>query len=103
MIDALQKAGISVHIVNSFDVQTQIQEMVQCRAILNLHASPEYTIFESARCNLYLDAGMPVITEPSLDDDSRCIVIPRNEFVPRIQDWLERHMGHVERRASISS
>lgn len=40
-LDAVSEAGISVKVIQSFDVEAQIEAMNACWAVLNLHASPE--------------------------------------------------------------
>lgn len=73
-LDLLRAAKINVHLVHSTG-DTRDQNLAQCKRMLNLHAGPEYRIFEAVRCEAWLHMNVPVISEPSLDDDPRCILV----------------------------
>jgi hypothetical protein len=42
--------------------------IASARALLNVHYSQDYRVFESVRCVRWLRAGMRVVTEPCEDD-----------------------------------
>jgi FkbM family methyltransferase len=73
ILDALEKEGVVVHKITDFGEERD-KKLACCRIILNIHYSEEYQIFESNRCEPWLQCGIPVISEKSLDDDPRCIV-----------------------------
>jgi hypothetical protein len=43
------------------------KQVGKCRYLLNLHYNPEYTVYESIRCERWRFAGMPIYSEESLD------------------------------------
>jgi hypothetical protein len=96
--DALEKAGFTVkHIENSFSLERDVYT-AQCRYLLNIHADDDFQIFETARCIRWLDAGMTVITEPSLDleeykDRPNLKIIPFSEIlrgnISYTENWIE--------------
>lgn len=49
--------------------------IARCRVQLNLHQTEQHQVFESVRCEPWLQAGQPILTEPSLDNDSRCKMV----------------------------
>lgn len=95
ILDGLMERGITINIIsNSTKTKWGIErdrEIARCRVLLNIHFADDYTVFESVRCDPWLSAGMPVISETSLDDDSRCAVIaPYGELVERTIEFLRR-------------
>lgn len=93
ILDGLTERGVTINIIsNSTKMKWGIErdrEIARCRALLNIHFAEDYVIFESVRCDPWLSLGMPVITESSLDDDSRCAVIaPYGELVERTIEFL---------------
>lgn len=67
IIDALKAAGHKIlHIENSFGMERDVA-ISQCKALLNIHADDDFQVFETSRCMRWLEAGMTVVTEPSLD------------------------------------
>ena len=66
ILDALQSAGISICIINDFGKERDAK-IAECRYIMNIHYASHFTIFESIRCNRWLDAGYLVISETSTD------------------------------------
>jgi SAM-dependent methyltransferase len=88
ILDKLRDAGISVHFVNKFGLERD-KELAKCRVILNVHFAEDYKIFEQVRCDVWLRAGVPVISETSLDDDPRCINVPYNSIVDTTVNMLK--------------
>jgi hypothetical protein len=76
----LKKQGLLIRIVKSTGEQRD-RELAQCRVMLNIHYSPEYTVWESHRCQTWLDIGVPVISENSLDNHPGCINVSIKELV----------------------
>ena len=91
LLDLLQAASVSVKVISDLSVRfhDQVKEMSQCKAILNLHAADDFKVFESHRCLPFLEAGIPVLTEVSLDTDTRCAVIfTEDTLVPCVTRYL---------------
>ena len=80
ILNQLVDAGLSVHVVTDWGEERD-RKLAKCRYILNIHAGDDYKVFESARCAPWLDAGIPVISETSILDDSRCINAPYDQLV----------------------
>lgn len=91
LLQKLKNAGISVLVIQSFGFTSIIEQSCCSRLILNIHAGDDYTIFESVRCGLFLDAGIPVVSEQSLDNDPRVM----SQFVPEtLVNVCKRVLGH---------
>lgn len=43
--------------------------IMSAKALLNIHFDDTYRVFESVRCGRWLAAGMPVVTEPCVNDE----------------------------------
>lgn len=66
ILNLLREKGISVLYVDSFGIERD-RDLARCKYILNIHWESHFTIFESIRCNRWLQAGYSVITELSRD------------------------------------
>lgn len=75
ILQGLRDAGLTVLNVTEFGAERD-KKLTLCRVILNIHFADDYQIFEQARCDVWLRAGVPVVSETSLDDDPRCINAP---------------------------
>ena len=73
LIDRLTQAGMKVLVIRQFGFSKIIEESCCAKIMLNLHADDSQQIFETVRCGLFLDAGIPVISEDSLDSDPRLL------------------------------
>jgi len=80
VLQGLRDAGLSVLSVTDFGEERD-KKLAQARVILNVHYADDYQIFEQARCDVWLRAGVPVVSETSLDDDPRCINAPYSALV----------------------
>ena len=80
ILNKMRDAGLSVHFVNKHGLERDT-ELAKCRVILNIHFAEDYKIFEQVRCDVWLRAGIPVVSETSLDDDPRCINVPYGSIV----------------------
>lgn len=72
ILDAIASSGLTVRFVTEFGLERD-KLLAQCRVHLNIHGHESLKIFEQARCDAWLRAGVPVVSETSLDDDPRCI------------------------------
>lgn len=81
ILDGLKEAGLRVLIINTVAGDARDQQLAKCKVILNIHYAEDYQLFESARCEPWLAAGVPVISETSLDNDSRCINVDYADLV----------------------
>jgi len=62
LVTSLRKVGFTVDFICEFG-EARDKRVGQCSVLVNLHAGEEYTIYESARCERWRFAGMPIITE----------------------------------------
>jgi hypothetical protein len=87
IVDSLKEAGFSVLVSTSWGDARDL-ELSQCRALINIHFETTYRVFESARCEPWLSAGVPVISELSLDNDPRCILTTYERFVDAVKQYF---------------
>lgn len=83
ILKELKERGVKINIIELWGDERD-KELAKCKIILNIHCSDDYKIFESARCEPWLKLGIPVISENSLDDDSRCIISKYENLVQTV-------------------
>jgi len=88
IIISLQKKGFNLPNLEEIYGEERDKILAKCKIHINIHAAEEFQIFESARCALWLDMGITVVSEPSLDDDPRCITVPYNSIVDSVSKLL---------------
>lgn len=66
VVDRFTKAGFSVCCVTGFGA-VRDKQVAQCKALLNIHFSGDYTIYEQSRCSRWSAAGMIIVSEPCDD------------------------------------
>lgn len=86
---ALQNAGLRIRNVPIFG-RARDRALAQSLCILNIHFAEDYRVFESTRCEYWLAVGVPVVSETSLDDDSRCINVPYENLVSAVLQLVQR-------------
>lgn len=67
IIEQLYQRGLKILVINNSFDNKRDKNIAQCSALLNIHANSDYQVFESIRCNRWLDAGMTVISETCID------------------------------------
>jgi hypothetical protein len=81
ILQLLQQKGYRVlALYHHYGVERD-KALATCKVLINIHFADDYQIFESSRCEPWLEIGVPVISEHSLDDDPRCINVPYSELV----------------------
>lgn len=84
IISDLRSKGVSIHVVRDKWSDDRDIEVGKCKSLLNLHFSKDHNIFEELRCNRWMAAGMPVISEESLYEnevlDSVQILFQNNQL-----------------------
>jgi len=90
VLEALRAAGKTVQVAQCYG-EARDRLLAASRIHLNIHCDDDYQVFESNRCNHWLDIGVPVVSEASLDDDPRCQVVSYDRMVPFCLD-LERQL-----------
>ena len=66
IMNGLRSRGLRIDFIQGFGEERDIR-VARCRFLLNLHAGGDYKLWEPLRCNRWLHAGLPVISEPCLD------------------------------------
>ena len=87
IFDDLILNNIKINIVQAWGDEKD-KKLAKNKIILNVHYDDDYKIFEQARCIPWINAGYIVISEESLDNDSRCINVPYEKIVETIKNVL---------------
>jgi hypothetical protein len=88
IINELIAAGFTIMPSGKWGVSRDM-ELACCRIHINIHYSPEYKIFESARCEPWLAVGIPIISELSIDNDERCILTTYDGLVETVKKYFQ--------------
>jgi len=67
--------GFSVNVVAGVFGRERDVAIASCKILLNIHYADDYLIFEQARCNRWIAAGMPVMSEPSKDSGEEHLLL----------------------------
>lgn len=67
LVNFLKQAGVRVDFIQGFGIERD-RRVAKCKILLNLHAEPSYKLYEPIRCERWRYAGMPIITEPCVDE-----------------------------------
>lgn len=89
ILDHLRARGVRLLIVKSRG-ETRDRELARCRIMLNVHYDDTYRVFESVRCVPWLEVGVPVVSECSLTDDSRCVNASYDDLVDMVCKTLSQ-------------
>ena len=90
VLDELRSLGIDVRVIQLFGEERD-KELAKCKILVNIHFDEEYKIFETARCEPWLKAGYTVVSENSIDNDSRCINVRFEEIKDKVLTILENN------------
>jgi hypothetical protein len=88
ILDELSKK-YKVRILRKVFGTARDKELANCKFLLNIHYSDHYNIFEIFRCGPWLEIGVPVISEVSLDIDHRCISTTYANFIKTAEDAIK--------------
>ena len=78
ILEELLARGVSVFVLTAVFDGRRDRELAKCRIILNIHFADDYQIFERSRCETWLEIGVPVVSETSIDNDPRAFCFPYN-------------------------
>lgn len=70
IIDKLRAKGITVLLINNKWEDDRDMEIASARLLLNIHYNENYNIYESIRCDRWIFAGMMVVSEDSIYNES---------------------------------
>ena len=88
IFNELRKNNINVKVIYPVFGEERDKELAKCKILINIHAEEDYNIFESSRCDAWLSIGVPIISENSLDNDSRCINVEYDQLVSKVKETL---------------
>lgn len=88
IMKCLGDIGYKINYVYEIYGEERDKELAKCKILLNIHAFPDYNVFENARCEPWLAIGVPIISENSLDNDPRCINVDYDQIVPQTIEFL---------------
>jgi hypothetical protein len=81
ILSALRAAGLSVPNLQQTFGEARDNALAKCHVMINIHYRDDYKVWESCRCQVWLDLGVPVISENSLDNHPGCINVPYDKLV----------------------
>ncbi len=84
ILTALREAGLNVPELRHLYGADRDKMLAKCHVVINIHYREDYKVWESCRCQLWLDLGVPVISENSLDNHPGCINVPYEKLVEEI-------------------
>ena len=87
IFDDLRDIGMNVLVLTNVNNEERDKLLAKCKMIINIHFADDYKIFERSRCEQWLRVGVPVISEESLDNDSRAICVPYDKLVETCKGW----------------
>jgi hypothetical protein len=87
IITDLRNAGFSVLHTTAWGEERD-RELSKCKILVNIHYSTDHLIFETARCEPWLQLGVPIISELSVENDSRCILTTYDGFVDTVARYF---------------
>ena len=88
VLSGLRNAGFNVLHTTAWGEERD-RELSKCRVLINIHYSEQHKIFETARCEPWLQVGVPIISELSIENDSRCILTPYFDFVYTVIKYFQ--------------
>jgi len=89
ILDELNNRGKKVLILDGDYTMNRDIEIGKSKLLLNIHFNETYKVFETIRCEPWLASGHTVLTESSLDNDSRAISVPYNELVDKACEIID--------------
>jgi hypothetical protein len=81
IVEKLGQQGVKVLLMTQTYGPERDRMLARCRFQLNIHQTDKHTVFEATRCDPWLEAGQQIVSEDSLDNDSRCINVPYDKLV----------------------
>ncbi len=69
IISRVRAAGMTVLYLNGVRGLERDISVASAKQFLNIHYDVEYQVFESIRCNRWIEAGMTVVTEPCINQE----------------------------------
>jgi len=89
IFNELRKRGLKVNTVTGHG-DYRDSELAKCRVLINIHYTTSYMIFEQLRCEPWIQVGVPIISENSIDNDERVINVGYDELVNTTIDLISK-------------
>lgn len=90
ILDQIKPTNLTIDIIHNQYGDERDKRLAKCKILLNIHFDQNYQIFEYYRCFPWLDTGKIVVSENSLDNDSRCVNVNYTEIVPTLKQLLNK-------------
>jgi hypothetical protein len=81
ILQELTKRGLTVLMMSTLYGPARDIQLARCKFQINIHQTDEHKVFESIRCDPWLSAGQPILSEIGLDFDLRCHIAWYTELV----------------------
>jgi len=81
LIQQLAAKGLKVLLLHGTYMKDRDRMLASCKIHLNIHQTDDHKVFEIIRCDPWLKAGIPILSEHSLEDDPRCINVSYDTLV----------------------
>lgn len=81
LVKELSARGVKVLLMTTTYGPERDKMLARCKFQLNIHQTDDHQVFESIRCDPWLHAGQPILSETSLDDDPRCMNVAYEKLV----------------------
>jgi hypothetical protein len=103
LLPLIEKGYKFAHLVGWNEVRDK--GIMKCKIIINIHFVPEYTIYESIRCDRLIFAGCNILSENSIDDNFNDLkeyisICPHDELLNKcekmITEWNKDNIFSID-------
>lgn len=81
LLQQMGEKGLRVLLLSNVYGKERDIQLARCKFQVNIHQTDDHKVFESVRCDPWLSAGQPILSEIGLDFDLRCHNAWYNEIV----------------------
>jgi GR25 family glycosyltransferase involved in LPS biosynthesis len=81
-VDKVREKGVLINMFTHVWGDDRDKRIGQAQIFVNLHNDDSFRIYESIRCNRWAYAGMPIITEDSLDNPPKGVIVSKIQDMP---------------------
>jgi hypothetical protein len=90
VLKGLRDAGLRVLTLTNVWGEERDKRLAECECVINIHYANDYKVFERTRCEQWLSSGGLVISEESLDNDKRAVVVAYDKLVETCVSLLQK-------------
>jgi hypothetical protein len=81
ILKQMTERGVKVLLMTTVYGMERDRLLARCKFQINIHQTDDHKVFESTRCDPWLEAGQPIVSESSIENDPRCITVPYENLV----------------------